>query len=392
MYRLLNTVMSWLVALGCSAVAVPAQDTTDRPGEPGPTVAQRELVQQLGAPSFFIRERAAEKLVSQGAAAKAVLMEAIEDPDLEIRWRARRILNGVLQDAFETRLAAFVADVEGREQHGLPGWKRFKELAGDGRDAREMFVAMTRFEGALLSAYGKQSPELPELFAACVAELQSLAASGNSDARAIPPQTVATLLLIGSDETAKDHSRGLSQLYPLLCHSAVRQAIGIPARPSILRTLLEKWATSAALTGSSHGMMLALKYDLKEAGLRQALRFINQETKSSSTLHYAIITVGRFGGEEHVRLLTPLLANKTVCHTWTNRALKKDGSIKVEVRDAALVVLLRMTGEDPGEFGFRLLKEHPETMYYVYTFGFVNDEERETVHAKWAAESRADEN
>jgi hypothetical protein len=370
--------------------AAQAEDTGDRAAAPGPTAAQRELVKQLGDPSFHTRERAAETLVSQGVAGKAALMEALKAPDFEIRWRARRILNRVLQDAFEARLAAFVADVDGSQQHGLPGWKRFKDLVGDHRDAREMFAEMTRSEGALLSAYEKQSPEMSELISARVAWLQSQAASGNSDARVVPPQTLATLLLIGSDETVKGHSRCLSQLYQLLSHSATMQSIGTPARPSILRSLLEKWATSAARTGATYGMMLALKYDLKEMGLQQATKFIEQGTKSSSTLHYAVITVGRFGGEEHLCLLTPLLENKTVCHRWSSRALKKDGTINVEVRDAALVVLLHMTGKDPQTFGFKLLRQNPETLYYVYTFGFINDKEREAAHAKWAAESKAD--
>jgi len=228
------------------------------------------------------------------------------------------------------------------------------------------------------------------LFAARVAWLQSQAASGNSDPRTVPRPSLATLLLIGCDKTAKDHSRGLSQLYQLLCQPAVMQSIGTRAQPPVLRTLLEKWATCAASSGSNYGMTLALKYDLKEAGLQQATKLLQRRTTSSSRLHYAIITLGRFGGDEHVRLLTPLLENKTVCHRWSNRALKKEGTINVEVRDAALVVLLRLTGKDPKKYGFRLLKEHPETLYYVYTFGFVNDKEREAAHAKWAADSKAD--
>jgi hypothetical protein len=137
---------------------------------------------------------------------------------------------------------------------------------------------------------------------------------------------------------------------------------------------------------------MALKYDLKETGLQQATEAIAQQTNSSSKLHYAMIGLGRFGNEGHIRLLTPLLENRTVCHRWSNRALKKDGTINVEVRDVALVVLLHMTGKDPRDYGFTLLKENPETLYYVYTFGFKDDEEREAAHAKWAAESKADEN
>jgi len=390
MFRNLFYVLSWLVLVGFSAPEALPQDAADRPGEADSRAALRELVRQLGDPSFYTRERASEALASQGVAAKAVLTEALEDPDLEIRTRARHILRRVLHDAFEARLAAFVADVEGTRQHDLPGWKSFRDLVWEGRNARELFAQMTRYEGALLSAYEEQALDLPKLFAARVACLQSQAGSGSSDPRAAPRPSLAALLLIGCDKTAKDHSQGVSQLYSLLCKSAVTQSIGTPAQPPVLRTLLEKWVAGAASGESRYGMTLALKYNLKETGLQRATKLLQRGSTSSSQLHYAIITVGRFGGEEHVRLLTPLLANKTVCHRWSNRALKKEGTINVEVRDAALVVLLLLSGKDPQQYGFNLLRENPETLYYVYTFGFVDDEEREAAHAKWAAESKTD--
>jgi len=368
--------------------AAQAEDADHRPAPPGPTPEQRPLVQQLGAPSFFTREQAAKKLASQGPAGKAVLTEALKDPDLEIRMRARRILDGVLRDEFEAKLAAFVADVGGNDRLGLPGWKRFKDLVGDGRDVREMFAKMIRSEGPLLSAYENQSPELSALTAARVDALQSHAASEDPNAPVVPPESVAALLLIGSDETLPDHSRGLFQLHQLLSQPAAAQWIGPPDHSSVLRTLVEKWAASATAAGSTYGMKLALKYDLKEMGIQQATSFIDQGTKSSSALHYAMITVGRFGGEEHIALLTPLLENRTVCHRWSSPRLKKDGWINVEVRDVALVMLLHMNGKDPAEYGFKLLRENKETLYYVYTFGFIDEKERKAVHAKWAAESK----
>jgi hypothetical protein len=369
----------------------PPQDATNRNAHPGATAAQRRLVQQLGDPSFFVREEASKKLVSQGAAGKAALSEALDDPDVEIRRRARQILQRVIHNEFEARLAAFVADVDGKQQHRLPGWKRFRSLVGDSRDARRLFADMMRSEHALLSAYEKQTPDLSDLFAARVAWLQSQGASGISSTQLLPPPAVATLLLIGSDPAGKEYPQSVGQLYQLLYYPMAKQAITAGSHPAILRTLLETWTNAASSIGSHYGIMIALKYDLRESGLEQARKLINQPTPSPSMLQYAIISVGRFGGEEHVGLLTPLLDNKTVCHTWSNPQLKKNGTIKIQVRDVALVVLLRMKGKDPAQFGFKLLRESPETLYYVYTFGFIDDEEREAVHSKWAEQFRTDE-
>ncbi len=351
------------------------------------TAVHRELIQMLGDRSFQLRERAAKELTDQGVAAKAVLTEALKDPDLEIRYRVHRILRRVLEDAFEARLTAFIADVDGSRQISLPGWKPFRDLVGGDRDARGMFAAMTRYEQGLLAAYEKQVPETQELFEARAAWLKSQLYSSNPGT--VPPPSLATLLLIGSDETVKDHSRRASLLYQLLSHPAAVKSIGPTTRPSCFRTLLEKWANSASSNGSTYGMRVVLKYDLKETGLQQATKLLERGTPSSSTLQYGIITVGRFGSAEHIRLLTPLLENKTVCSRWSNRALKENGTINVEVRDVALVVLLRLSNRDPTQYGFKLLKENPETLYHVYTFGFIDDEQREAAHKKWAAESDA---
>jgi hypothetical protein len=364
----------------------PAADAAERRTMPEPTAAQRKLVQQLGDASFFVREEASRQLISQGAAAKAALIEAFANPDVEVRNRARRILKRILHEEFEARLAAFVADVGGNRQHRLPGWQRFKDLVGDGRDARTLFAAMMRSEQSLLSAYENQTEELGELFAARVTWLQSRLASGATGAESIPPAVMATLLLIGSDPTLQEHSQKFVQLYQLLYFPSTKQAIAAGSHREILLALLEKWVATAASTGSQYGIMIALKYDLEKAGLQQARHLIEHGTTSPSLLQYAIICVGRFGSEQHIELLKPLLDNKTVCHTWSNAQLKKDGNIKIQVRDVALVVTLRLLGKDPDRFGFNLLRESPETLYYVYTFGFINDDEREAAHAKWARE------
>ncbi|MBC8870434.1 MAG: hypothetical protein H8E44_13510 [Planctomycetes bacterium] len=388
MVRYLTLGVNWLLVLGLSTRAVGAEDTADRLVDPQPTAAQRELVQQLGDSTYVVRDAAEKKLVSQGLAAKGVLMEALNDADLEVRIRVHHILACVLQSELEARLTAFIDDAEGKEDHGLPGWKRYKDAVGGDRDARKLFAEMVRSEASLLSACEKGSAELPQLFAFRVASLQPNVAGGINQTNEIPPQTMATLLLIGSDKAVGQNSLGMSQLYSLLNQQPVQQAITGGKHTSVLVKLLEEWVTSGTSTTSHYGMMLALKYDLQKAALQQAKKIISQRTTSTSMLQYAIIAIGKYGGEEHIPLLKSLLENKTVCHTWSNQALKKNGSIKIEVRDVALVILLRLLGKDPAQYGFKLLRESPDTLYYVYTFGFIEDKEREAAHAKWTEESK----
>jgi hypothetical protein len=343
----------------------------------------------LGDDSFRVREQAAGKLAELGSAAKAALVEGLKHPDLEVRRRARWILEQVRAEEFDARLAAFVADTDGSREHNLPGWERYRELVGDGRPARKLFAAMMRSDGPLLSAYEKQSSTLSFLFADRAALAGSVARGGELG-ELVTPANVATLLLIGSDRGWKEHSRHVSSLYQLLNYPATKNLIERGEHGPLVFSLLRTWVEGAAANGSSFGMMMALKYELKETALAQAKELIDAESPSSSMLHYAIIAIGRFGDEQDIPLLKPLLANETVCHRWSNSQLKKNGTIDVQVRDAALVVILRLQGKDPKEHGFKLLRDNPETLYYVYTFGFIEDEEREAAHAKWAEESQAD--
>jgi len=53
------------------------------------------------------------------------------------------------------------------------------------------------------------------------------------------------------------------------------------------------------------------------------------------------------------------------------------------VRDIVLAILVHMTGQDPKAYGYNLLAPDPETIYRVYTFGFLEDKERDAAFAKW---------
>lgn len=84
----------------------------------------------------------------------------------------------------------------------------------------------------------------------------------------------------------------------------------------------------------------------------------------------------------------PHLADSQVFHTWGNPQLKAE-PIRIQVRDVALAMSARLHGLDPKNLGFQLLEPFPETVYRIWTFGFLEDHEREAAFAKWGEWSRA---
>jgi len=280
--------LNWVVLICLYAVDANAQDVGSIDGASND--AQKTLVQQLGDPSCYERELAEQELMSRGLVAESVLVDALKNSDPEIRWRARRILVGVREEAFNARLTAFVEDIERDRKLTLPGWRKFDGLVGDTRQSREAFAAMTRYEAALLSAYAKRSPDLAAAYAARAEWLKTQADLRPSDSDCVPWQSIAALLFIGSDKDAASYAHGAGRMYSLLCESATTHSINKHAQTSAIRTLLENWV---AKSPSYYGMKVALKYDLRETGLQQAKTLLEGKTTSSSYLHYAVITVGR---------------------------------------------------------------------------------------------------
>jgi hypothetical protein len=66
----------------------------------------RALVRRLGDESYAVRERASRELVAAGSLARAVLRQALEDPDREISWRAERCLAQIEKGSEPEILAA----------------------------------------------------------------------------------------------------------------------------------------------------------------------------------------------------------------------------------------------------------------------------------------------
>jgi ketosteroid isomerase-like protein len=75
-----------------------------------------KLIESLGADEFAIREKATADLLKLEGLCRAQVVQALKDPDLEIRKRARSILNQLGPAALETRLYAPAARVLARRK------------------------------------------------------------------------------------------------------------------------------------------------------------------------------------------------------------------------------------------------------------------------------------
>lgn len=356
------------------------------------------LVRELGATSYGQREHAAAKLIALGNATKPALLEGMQHEDLEIRLASHRVLVRMLQSEFDKSIEAFLNNADGVD---VPGWRQFQAVVGDSQNTRRLFAKMLRAENDLLVALDQNDSSLEQKLIERVQFLTSSRAFVNGQRPKLSSSTVATILLVGvhaqkspkSGHAATTISPTTSGINSMLSYNPSMKTVLQEAYSPQIRELLTTWivgvGNSQEQYGWSYAMQLVLKYDMSEQGPPIARKILKNPGKISSSIPNAAFVLGRFGTVADAKHLETHLGNTQVFHTWSNAQLKKE-PIRIQVRDAVLAMIIRLHGEDPASYGFKLLKPDEKTIYKPYSLGFLEDADRDKTYAKWKARSKPD--
>jgi hypothetical protein len=367
-----------LCASRATAQDAPGTDSTA-------SVNYGRLVAKLGHPSFEVREEAAARLQRVGLPARPALLKALKSEDLETRMGAHRVLVYIMQADFDAQLRAFI---QGKEIEGLnlPGWRLFANLAGDTPESRRLFAQMIRDEPELLEKLEEIPANADALGKLLEQRVLLLARVSHVDrSRHLTVPCVATLLLISQQPEVRS-VRAESRLHTFLTDPSVKQAIVAGTHFSVLQKILTKWVSSG--NSEHYALRIALAYGLRTSGTELARRILTADAPNGSAIAYSAMVLVRFGESNDLPLLLPHLSNTQVFHSWHNMQLKKE-PIRIQVRDAVLAMAIRLTDQDPPDYGFKLLRADQDTVYKVYTLGFLEDSDRETAFQKWQAWTEA---
>jgi hypothetical protein len=361
--------------------------------------AHSELVRQLGAPEFSKRQAAEQKLLRVGAPAKAALRAGRRDEDMEIRLASQRILICLAQRESDELTESFLDGDNSVSLDRFPGWPRLRDRLGDRREVRRLYIRMFRAELELLQSLERNDPELLDNWRTQLQTQESLATPEAHGGMGMPSgSSLCALLFVGveiADESQDAYWESLQMLSQfLLTRLDDQQMARLGMHEPLIRQLLASWADALGQVKNRgqimHGLLIALKFELPELGCRLARSALQEGHEHPNAKPYAAITLGRFGTVEDAQFLIPHLQDTRVFHTWSNPQLQKD-PILIQVRDVMLAMLLRMRGRDPATCGFELLEPSPETLYHIWTFGFLQESQRVAAFEKWqpVAEGKA---
>jgi hypothetical protein len=366
--------------LPANSVAVPMPG----PKTIGASDDSKTLVGQLGHDLFAVREGATNKLIEKGVASKPILVAALTSNDAEVRFRAKRILSIIVDADFQKRKKAFIADTDGTANATLPGWSVFKEAIGSDQLARDLFVEMQDAETQLLEAY-EQGPEraaamLKERSQVAIDRVQPQGRRNQRPGNMNLP-VIAALMFVGGDPAvplADDVATRIASL-PLNPTFMNLMSTGGPRR-DLFRKLFGRWvARDMSSDLITNNLAYAGQYNLKEA-LEPALKTLKSHdetgTANKGARTLAMILLGRFGSKEYLADIQPYLSD-------THLVFDSGGEnqpTQAQMRDLALAVTIKLSGQDPKQFGFEnlLLERFNSNMV-----AFRNDSDRNAAFKKW---------
>lgn len=340
-----------------------------------------QLLRNLGAKEYKTRETAGHELVKMGRAVEPVLRQGMADADPEIRYRSRYLLPLALSYESERRIQAFLADTG--DKAPLPSWLRFKDVAGGGRKARELFAAIHRTEADVLEALDKNpSGAQAKISARCSDFMMSRNYSYNAP---VPAERLAFLLFAAQHPKLKldDNARGsFSTALQSISFQPISKSVF--KNNEVVRGLIVKYLSNLNELTLHSDMYLLVNLDLKES-MDIARSLLKKQSLSSSVRAMALAALAKYGGLSAVPEILPYLDDKTQCGTTVTL---NNLSMTTQVRDVALGFLVHLTGQNINDYEFAI-KQIPgrfssQSLFMSPTMlGFSDDKGRDSSMKKW---------
>ena len=372
--------------------------TSDVPGAEEPPAASPKprattadidrWISELGHDSYSVRQNAGAQLLAAGMLAREALLELSHGPDPETRAAARRLVAMIDRSEFRRRLDAFAADTDGRKKLSLPGWEEFQALVGNAASARSLFVDMQRQEGALIAAVfggSKHAPEdLWEARLLRIAQWQP----GQPDRSQFPPLgSCAALLFLGSRTEMNVSDQSAQFLESIITRPPISQSLKDNSQTAV-RKLAVSWLLQCP--NKNDDILRQRMSIIATIGLKEALPLALQVCSGGPeylrvqplTKVVGAMIVGQLGGREHVAKLEPLLDDTTVCLPLQTQ-IPGQAQAVVQVRDVGLCMVLKLTDQQPADYGYTNVKPAQPGTYQLQTMYRDTDAQRAESIAKW---------
>jgi hypothetical protein len=378
----------------------------------------RELVHQLGSEEYSEREEAEQALAKMGRLARPALLEGVnEDPSPEVRNRCAALLPKATSLEMKARLEVFLADVDGKYDHDLPGWKHFRAVVCDDwnlfghhvltdpsleKAARSVFVELiaNTDNKTVVMATSASKTELNAIVLSRRAELSNQRLGRNVMApgfaeptmrRQIMADDIAALLFAESF-SAQSTARvpRVVQITNLFISSGFSSQVQeTDDKGKVYKAILASWMqTRINPLDLFWSMSQAPRLGLSNLTNSIAVRLLNSPGAPPTHRAQAAMTLANSGGKEQIRFLEKAFEDTTVVSSVGVRNIRVNGAIategqEIQIRDLALAVAIQLAGEKPEDYGF--VDQVGVSAYNRY---YIPENNRSAAFEKWKGKKR----
>jgi hypothetical protein len=400
MARLRLLVLVWgFAAVPASAASPDPKDLTIPPHELSRAEA---LVRQLSSDTFRDRERAQRELAVMGRLARPVLAVAAQtDPDPEVRSRCSRLLPKATADDLKARTDVFLADAEGRFEHDLPGWKRFREVVGADQPGRDLFVELLKsgVNGELLAAVDRPAAEAGRAVSdrrnqmyAQITQRQFRPIDGSVPPPSLTLADVAALLFAEVAVPSKNIPRVGQLGFAVTGASFVQQPAALSAvttdtlpHATAYRRILSKWLdTRTDPADLSHYALVNVAFNLRT--MKESVPLLRRVVQTEGVQGYqkaqAMLYLVQRNGKDELPVIKSQLTNDSALST---QRVAADVNITCQVRDVALALCIHHSGRQMKDYGYDFVNgfNPAQVTSNYWGYGFAKDEKRDAAFKKW---------
>ncbi len=349
----------------------------DSAGSEDPQI--QKWIEDLGADSFAMRERAASHLMQRGIEIlPALRLAATNATDPEVRLRTEQLVRQLTEGDLQIRIDAFLAgdDVE------FDGWRETQDFMGDSPSVREMFVELMLEHPDITKSLAGSPRERFMAMTAAMGRVQNkmfvqLEVPSRAD--------VIALLLPANDPNVPFNQDFESLMISLLRKEAANRLHRDIQLGGPTDALVSGWVNRSSLNNRAEILFFAMSWDLQRA-LPLARRTLAEAT-SVETIAMALQTISRFGDKADTALVVNLLDDTRVV---SERGYARGEKLTTQLGDVAMATIALLHDVSLADVGFTRAERHPTFSFLLDDLGFPDKAAADDVSREQARE-RVDE-
>ncbi len=240
---------------------------------------------------------------------------------------------------------------------------------------------MQQAEPDLLETLEQTNDKIGDSLAERIVELQASVQLGRQTER-VSLGTVATILFILNHEQVELPTVVTQSIGSYFRVPSFAGAMQAGSQRDLLRKMLGTWIEKSTGWDAYHGLYLAMQYDLPQ-GLVPARKILTGEIDGQNQSYfvcYALLAYAKFGDQSHIDLVEPHLNDET---PYGGAVAAGNAKKRTQMRDIALATLVRLTDQNPKDFGFDRLRLGGSQVFNTSSLAFENDEKRAAAIKKW---------